>query len=138
MTLKLRRDVLDQHGLAGRLRQHLQAASRQATVSGNRGRQHDPSEHAGLNDLGQLGGPMPAQQTVDLLERKIRARITMQAVAGAGDGGLLVAIAAGQVQGIGAFGRCNRLIQQNRQRTDAAGELSHGVERSGQIVSDEA
>src|SRR6202451_1427992 len=62
----------------------------------------------------------------------------MQAVARAGDGGLLVAIAAGQVKGIGAFGRCRRLIQQNRQRTDGAGELRRGVERSGQVVGYQA
>ena len=103
-------------------------------MSGNRGREHNPAEHAGLDDLGQLRGPVPAQQTVNLLEREIRARITTETVARAGDGSLLVAIAAGQVQGIGGFGRCGRPIQQNRQRTDAAGKLSSGVERSGQVV----
>ena len=105
MTLKLRRDVLDQHRIAGRLRQHLETVSREAAMSGNRGRQHNPAEHAGLDDLGQLRGPVPTQQTVNLLEREIRARITTETVARAGDGSLLVAIAAGQVQGIGSFGR---------------------------------
>ncbi len=81
---------------------------------------------------------MPAHETVDLLERKIRARIAMQAVARAGDGGLLIAIAAGEVQGVGALGRLGRPIQQNRQRADGAGELSRGVERSGQVVGYEA
>jgi hypothetical protein len=62
----------------------------------------------------------------------------MQAVAGAGDGGPLVAIAAGQTQGIGAFGGCGRLIQQNRQRTDAAGKPGTGVERSRKVVGYQA
>ena len=55
--------------------------------------------------------PNAPQQTIDLLERKIRARITTQAVPRASDSGLLVPIAAGQVQGIGAFGRGGRGIQ---------------------------
>ena len=138
MTLKLRRDVLDQQGITGRLRQHLETVSRKAALSGHGGRQHNPAERAGLDDLGQLRCPAPTQQTVNLLERKIRARITTETVARAGDSSPLVTVAAGQVQGIRGFGRCGHPIEQNRQRTDAAGKLSSGVERSSKVVCDQA
>ena len=41
---------------------------------------------------------MPAQQTVDLLERQIGAREMTDGLARRGDGRLLIAIPAGEVQ----------------------------------------
>ena len=73
MTLKLGDDVLDQKRGARGLRQHLEAAKRQSPLAGNGGREHDPPEPAGLDDLRQFRRPVPAQETVDFLERNIRA-----------------------------------------------------------------
>ena len=138
MALKLRRDVLDHDGLAARLRSHLAPAPCHPSLRRERRRQHDPAKHAGPDNPGELHSPVPAQQTVDLLERQIGAREMTDGLARRRDGRLLIAIPAGEVEGIGALGRGHFRVQENRQRADAAGELGGGVERPGQVVGDQA